>query len=339
MEEMELSEKANELVPVEITVDSLKKNIYEIRGKKVMLDRDLAQIYGYETKNFNRQVKNNKEKFIGDDFMFQLNEEDIDELSRCKNFTLKDGTGRGKNLKYMPYAFTEQGIYMLMTVLKGELATHQSRELVKAFKRMKDFIQTGPMLASSSELLQLSLQTSENTKDISDIKENMITKDDLSKVIESFSLPDKGIEYVIYSNRYFDANIAYTEIYSKAKKKIYVVDNYIGSKTLFLLRNVPSSVDVIIFSDNVGRHLTRTEYNLFNSEYPNVNITFQKTGGKFHDRYIIIDYKCRGEKIYHCGASSKDAGRQISTISQADNKELYYPMISDLLHQPVLVLR
>ncbi len=118
-----------------------------------------------------------------------------------------------------------------------------------------------------------------------------------------------------------------------------MVDNYIGSKTLFLLRNVPSSVDVIIFSDNVGRHLTRTEFNLFNSEYPNVNITFQKTGGKFHDRYIIIDYKCRGEKIYHCGASSKDAGRQISTISQADNKELYYPMISDLLHQPVLVLR
>ena len=168
-----MSEKVNELVPVEITVDSLKKNIYEIRGKKVMLDRDLAQIYGYETKNFNRQVKNNKEKFIGDDFMFQLNEEDIDELSRCKNFTLKDGTGRGKNLKYMPYAFTEQGIYMLMTVLKGELATHQSRELVKAFKRMKDFIQTGPMLASSSELLQLSLQTSENTKDISDIKENI----------------------------------------------------------------------------------------------------------------------------------------------------------------------
>lgn len=233
MEEMELSEKVNELVPVEITVDSLKKNIYEIRGKKVMLDRDLAQIYGYETKNFNRQVKNNKEKFIGDNFMFQLNEEDIDELSRCKNFTLKDGTGRGKNLKYMPYAFTEQGIYMLMTVLKGELATHQSRELVKAFKRMKDFIQTGPVLASSSELLQLSLQTSENTKDISDIKENMITKDDLSKVIESFSLPDKGIEYVIYSNRYFDANIAYTEIYSKAKKKIYVVDNYIGSKLCF----------------------------------------------------------------------------------------------------------
>ena len=133
-----MSEKVNELVPVEITVDSLKKNIYEIRGKKVMLDRDLAQIYGYETKNFNRQVKNNKEKFIGDDFMFQLNEEDIDELSRCKNFTLKDGTGRGNNLKYMPYAFTEQGIYMLMTVLKGELATHQSRELVKEFKRMKD---------------------------------------------------------------------------------------------------------------------------------------------------------------------------------------------------------
>src|SRR3712207_9075907 len=98
---------------------SLVNKIYTIRGEKIMLDFELAEIYGYETKNFNRQGKNNIEKFEGEDFMFQLTNEEIKELLRCKNFTLNRGTGRGSNIKYNPYAFTEQGIYMLMTVSKG----------------------------------------------------------------------------------------------------------------------------------------------------------------------------------------------------------------------------
>ena len=103
-----------------ISTEQMKSLIYEIRGQKVMLDKDLAKIYGYETKNFNRQVKNNIEKFP-DDFMFQLT---YDEALRCNFFTLnKNGNMRGQHIKYLPYAFTEQGIYMLMTVLKGELAT------------------------------------------------------------------------------------------------------------------------------------------------------------------------------------------------------------------------
>lgn len=112
------------LVIDEITLQS---KIYIIRGQKVMLDFELAEIYGYETKNFNRQVKNNLAKFEGDDFMFQLTNEEVEELSRCKKFTLNRGTGRGTNIKYNPYVFTEQGIYMLMTVLRGELAIKQSR--------------------------------------------------------------------------------------------------------------------------------------------------------------------------------------------------------------------
>ena len=106
----------------------LVKKIYIIRGQKVMLDFELAEIYGYETKNFNRQVKNNIEKFEGEDFMFRLTEEEMDDL-RCKIFTSSWGGTR-----YLPYAFTEQGIYMLMTVLKGDLAVRQSRALVRTFK-------------------------------------------------------------------------------------------------------------------------------------------------------------------------------------------------------------
>ena len=167
----------------------------------------------------------------------------------------------------------------------------------------------------------------------------MVTKDDLTKVIQSFSLPDKGIEYVIYAGQTFEADVAYADIYSKAKKKLYIVDNYIGPKTLLMLKSVPANVDIIIFSDNLRNILRLSELQAFQAEYPNVRLSFQRTGGKFHDRYIIVDYKARKEKIYHCGASSKDAGNKITTISKADNKKLYYPMIEELLLQPALRLR
>ena len=123
-----------------INEETIQSKIYVVRGQKVMLDADLAEIYGYETKNFNRQVKNNQQKFEGDDFMFQLTDEEVAQFSRCKNFTLNRGTGRGINVKYNPYVFTEQGIFMLMTVLRGDLATKQSRALIRTFKQMKDYI-------------------------------------------------------------------------------------------------------------------------------------------------------------------------------------------------------
>lgn len=329
--------RSNELVPVEITVESLKAKIYMIRGQRVMLATDLAEIYGYTTKAFNQQVKNNIGKFE-DDFRFQLTWDEVEELSRSKNLTL-NREGRGGNVKYLPWCFTESGVYMLMTVLKGDLAVRQSKALIRTFKAMKDYIQQEPLLVEPSNLTRLSLQVSANTKDISEIKERMVTRDDLAKVIQSFSLPDKGIEYVIYSGQTFEADAAYADIYSKAKKKLYIVDNYIGPKTLLMLKSVPSSVDIIIFSDNLNNILRLSELQAFQSEYPNVKLSFQKTGGKFHDRYIIIDYKCRTEKIYHCGASSKDAGNKITTISKSDNRTLYYPMVDNLLQQPVLRLR
>lgn len=327
----------NELVPMEITVETLKAKIYMIRGQRVMFAADLAEIYGYTTKAFNQQVKNNIEKFE-EDFRFQLTWDEVEELSRSKNLTLNK-EGRGGNIKYLPWCFTESGVYMLMTVLKGDLAVCQSKALIRTFKQMKDYISQDPLLSGPSNIERLSLQISENTRNISEIKETMVTKEDLTKVIQSFSLPDKGIEYVIYAGQTFEADAAYADIYSKAKKKLYIVDNYIGPKTLLMLKSVPANVDIIIFSDNLNSILRLSELQAFQAEYPNVKLTFQRTGGKFHDRYIAIDYKCRTEKIYHCGASSKDAGKKITTISKADNRKLYYPMIEELLQQPALRLR
>ena len=113
-----------------------------------MLDFELAEIYGYETKNFNRQVINNSAKFEGEDFMFRLTKLEFDEILRCKNFTSSWGGSR-----YLPYAFTEQGVYMLMTVLRGELAIKQSRALVRTFKKMKDYILANDMLPANREML------------------------------------------------------------------------------------------------------------------------------------------------------------------------------------------
>ncbi len=124
-----------DIAVIEVTEGYLREKMYEFRGRKVMLDSDLAEIYGYETKNFNRQVKNNSRKFQGDDFMFELTDEETEELSRCKNFTLNQKEGRGTNIKYNPHVFTEQGIYMLMTVLRGDLAIKQSRAWLVHSKR------------------------------------------------------------------------------------------------------------------------------------------------------------------------------------------------------------
>ena len=143
---------------------SLKEKIYIVRGVQVMLDFELADIYGYETRYFNRQVQNNLERFQGDDFMFQLTKEEFDIL-KCKFFTSSWG-GRRK----LPYAFTEQGIYMLMTVLRGELAIKQSRTLIRLFKSMKDYIiENQQLLIAQKDYYALAERVENNSKDIEEL--------------------------------------------------------------------------------------------------------------------------------------------------------------------------
>ena len=180
---MAKNKKKTELAAIEpgfslIDENLLKSRIYTIRGVKVMLDADLAEIYGYSTKAFNQQVKNNIERFA-DDFRFQLSNNEIEELSRCKFCTLNAGLennsfsrskiltlkngSRGSNIKYAPYAFTEQGIYMLMTVLKGDLAIQQSMALIRLFKQLKDYAVSEGLLLNGSGVTPLALQTAQNT--------------------------------------------------------------------------------------------------------------------------------------------------------------------------------
>ncbi len=323
-----MAEENKEIVIVDDK--TIQEKIYFIRGQKVMLDSDLAEIYGYETKMFNRQVKNNIEKFEGEDFMFQLTENEFENL-RCKNFTSSWGGSR-----YLPNAFTEQGIYMLMTVLRGELAIRQSRALIRMFKQMKDFIIENQDFISSKELVQIAVQTNQNTKDIAEIKSQMATKEDLKKVMDNFIDPDTYKHFLLMNGDKIEADVAYTKIYKSAKKSIYVIDNYIGLKTLELLRAAKDNVEIIVFSDNMKNKdmLTKNILNDFRKDYPNINLKMKVAGKKYHDRYIAIDYGTVNEDFYLCGASSKDAGNKISTISKIEesSKDMYHTMFAGMLN-------
>lgn len=336
-----------------VNQDTLANKIYTVRGQKVMLDFELAELYGYETRTFNQQVRNNADKF-DDDFRFQLTKDEW-EILRSKNLISKSETGSGGR-RYLPHAFTEQGIYMLMTVLKGELAVKQSKALIRTFKQMKDYIVDNQDLIGRREFLQLSMQITDNVVEMQNLKRDLmdvedkvvevvdalsdvVRKSDLSDLILDLSNPQVSAGYLVLNGQPIEANLAYRDIYSLAKKSVYVVDNYIGIKTLVLLNDVSPSVEIIIFSDNAGKGLHSLEYQDFCKEYPRANIKFQQTNGAFHDRYIIIDWNTDNQKIYHCGASSKDAGQRITTVSEVVDQVIYKDLINKLLKNPELKLK
>ncbi|HGS8801208.1 TPA: ORF6N domain-containing protein, partial [Streptococcus agalactiae] len=238
--------------------------------------------------------------------------------------------------RYLPNAFTEQGIYMLMTVLRGELAIRQSRALIRTFKQMKDFIIENQDFISSKELVQIAVQTNQNTKDIAEIKSKMATKEDLKKVMDNFIDPDTYKHFLLMNGDKIEADVAYTKIYKSAKKSIYVIDNYIGLKTLELLRAAKDNVEIIVFSDNVKNKdmLTKNILNDFRKDYPNINLKMKIAGKKYHDRYIAIDYETDSEAFYLCGASSKDAGNKISSITKIEesSKDMYHTMFGGMLN-------
>ena len=377
----------------EITIiepEIVKNMVYIIRDQKVMLDFELAELYGYETKNFNQQVKRNIEKF-DETFRFQLSKEEIDnlagsqiatsqkwedektldktDLARCQNVTPRknddeieqndDNLARSKKSASrnidehdsfdlarsqfvtpriwtvgnaggrtsLPYAFTEQGVYMLMTILKGEVATKQSIALIKMFKDMKDYIIGSNNLLTTNEILKLSKQVDSNTEHIKEIETKLET------VMDNFIDPNKYKEFIIKDNQRIEADIFFQETYKTAKKEIIIIDDYIGIKTLNNLKVVDSSVKVIIASDNGARvKLSDTEIEDFIKD-THIDIRLISSKGLFHDRYLIIDYKTDDEVIFDYGASSKDAGNSVATVKQLEFPDRYHEVIDRLFEE------
>lgn len=310
------------LVVPELNEDLIASKIYIIRGQKVMLDFELAEIYGYETKRFNEQVKNNIERF-DEDFRFRLTKEEYDLILRSKKSTAQIWTvGNKGGRTSLPYAFTEQGIYMLMTVLKGDLATKQSKTLIRLFKTMKDYLVENNNMLTQKDYLNLFKLINNNSDRIKELEDEFKL---FSKVINS--------HYLILNGERIEGDIAYQEIYRIANKSIYIIDDYIDIKTLQLLKSVKDDIEIMIFSDNKSR-------NNLNSNFINdtgFNIQFKKNNNKFHDRYIIIDFDTESETIFHCGASSKDAGKRITTITRIEEQNLYKDLIKEIIDNDDLI--
>ncbi|MBR1455276.1 MAG: ORF6N domain-containing protein [Lachnospiraceae bacterium] len=311
-----------------LNTNDLKKKIYVLRNVQVMLDFDLAEIYGYEVRALNQQVKRNIARFP-EDFMFQLTKKDIDfiksQIVILPNKALFSNN-EGGNRK-LPYAFTEQGIYMLATVLKGDIAEKQSIFIMRAFKEMRHFIQQNMQFVTKSEIKQLT--------DTHEERFNKIEKD-IDKINENFLSNINKKNFMILKGQKVEADKAYIEIYKKAKKCIYVIDDYVDIKTLDLLLHKKKYVEVILFTGNYGKNspnpkrtfLTNSEVKDFNKENPTIKI---KNNNECHDRYIIIDYKTKNETVYHCGASSKDAGNKVCTINVLEDINLIHPVVDKLL--------
>lgn len=332
------------------TVEDIESKVYRVRGVQVMLDADLATIYGYSTKRFNEQIKNNLDRFDEEYFMFQLTETEF------KNLRSKFSTSSWGGTRYLPYAFTEQGIYMLMTVLKGELAVKQSKALVRIFKQMKDFVVENQNVIDRRDYLRLSLQTADNARDLLEIRSSLsdlddkvadaitkigecVTKSELSNIMLDFSKPATKVGWLILNGQPVESDIAYQEIYSHAKKTIFIIDNYISLKTLVLFKDVKPSIEITVFSDNTNKGLHKLEFNDFCNEYSSLKIKLKILGGTIHDRYIVTDYGLKTERIYHCGSSSKDGGRKVSTISLVTDNAIYQPLIASIVNNTDLILQ
>lgn len=303
--------------------------IYVIRGQQVMLDSDLAKLYGYEVKNFNRQVQRNLKRFPAD-FMFRLTKIELDYLMKCQNGTAPANFMRGNEggRRTLPYVFTEQGIYMLTAVLKGEVAEKQSIFIIREFKRMRHIL-AETQLFRNEDIQRITNCLAKHEEDITDMKSTMATKSDIAKIMDNFIDDSKIKEKLFLNGRIFDAVEAYIHIFKKAKKSIFVLDNYISIDTLSLLKHKQKAVNVIIFTSIKGNDkINEFEISKFNKQYPTLSLKYTRN---VHDRFIVIDYGAYDECFYVCGASSKDAGQKICTIMQFHNSEIMHCMLDNLL--------
>lgn len=332
VKEMDIQAKENL-----ITTEKVQNLVYTIRGQQVMLDSDLAEIYGYTTKRLNEQVVRNIKRFP-DDFMFQLLQEEVDDLRSQFATANIDSKSRA-----LPRVFTEQGVYMLTTVLKKDLAVQQSIAIMRAFKHMRHYIQKNSQLVTRSEINVISEHLSFLKGHVSSFEKRVDKqiseiKDDLNKLSENFMDENNLKEFIIFKGKKFEADMLYIDLYKRAQKNIMIVDDYVNSKTLQLLSHKKENVAATIFTRNAcnaKQKLTAILVNDFNTEYPTLCL---KPNDEWHDRCIFIDYGTEEEQVFQCGTSSKDAGSKICSIIKIEKTDIYHPVINKMLEQEDLIL-
>ena len=275
----------------------IENMIYEIRGKNVMLDSDLAMLFGYETKQLNRQVLRNINRFP-ENYCFQITDTEYISL-RCQNGTLKNG--RGEHRKYLPYVFTEYGITMLAGILKSELAIKMSLRIVDIFITMKNYINTS--LIEQKYFNELTIKNTEDIKLLQESFDKLNTKE--------------SNNHIFYEGQIYDAYSLLIDILSRAKKEIIIIDNYAGKKLFDIIKNINVKVKIYTENiDNISKEKYEKQYN--NLEIINTNI--------FHDRFIIIDNK----ELYHSGASFKDLGKKCFAITKIEDNSILKELLNKL---------
>ena len=290
MEENKLS------IQNEISNEEIKNLIYTIRGKQVMLDSDVSRLFKYQTKDLNRNVRNNIERFP-EYYCFQLTNEEYKSL-RCKIFTLNEN-GRGQHRKYLPYVFTEYGITMLAGLLKSEVAVNVSIKIVNSFIEMRKFLSANGQVFE--RLTNMEYKLLEHDKKF-DIIFNQLQHEENIK------------QRIFFQGQIYDAYSLIVDIIKKASKKILIIDNYVDDSVLKMLAKKKNNVEVVILTSNKS-NIQNIDIQKFNKEYPILKIA--KTN-KFHDRFIVLD----NEEMYHLGASIKDLGKKCFGINKIEDKEI-----------------
>ena len=273
----------------EIKIENL---IYEIRGMQVMLDSDVATLFGYETKNLNRQVQRNQIRFP-ENYCFRLTEEEYNSL-RCQNATLKNG--RGEHRKYLPYVFTEHGITMLAGILKSDTAAKVGLKIVDAFISMRKFINENKDIFKRLTIAEYKLLEHDEKID---------------KLFDSFNSKVIENQKLFFNGEIYDAYSLIIELIKEAKERIIIIDNYIDKSILDMLVYKKENVSVELLTSS--HYLTKLDISKFNKQYPNLKI---KYSNMFHDRFIIID-----NTLYHIGSSLKDLGKKCFGINKIEDKE------------------
>lgn len=307
-------------------LESIENLIHVIRGKQVMLDRDIARLYGVETKRLNQQVQRNLERFPGD-FMFKLTKDET-ELLRSQFATLDDDSGnlksqiatssddflrsqfatlekidmRGKHAKFLPYAFTENGVAMLSSVLRSQQAININIQVMRAFNAMRHFIASNAQAFQRLEIIErnqlaLNVHLAENDKKFEEV---------FRRLDEGAATPKEAI---FFEGEFFEARVLLEKLIKTATKRVIIIDGYIDAETFDMLDVRAKGVTADIYSDGEHKSL-RDMHNAGKGKQP---VNTHKWSKSSHDRWVIID-----DTLYHCGHSVKDLGKKLSAIMKMD---------------------
>ena len=297
-----VAKSGNQQLSVENKVESL---IRVIRGQQVMLDRDLAELYGVETRRLNEQVKRNIERFP-EDFMFQLTKEEFENWK--SQFATSNSIVMGARKR--PYAFTEQGVAMLSGVLKSSTAVEANIRIMRAFVSMRHFMVNNAAIFQRLETIEF------NQLESNKVQAKILAHQEVQdhRIDEIFRRLDEGMykpkQGIFFDNQIYDAYSFVSELVKSAKQRIILIDNYVDETVLTLLDKRGENVSATIYTQQVSRQF-RLDVDRHNSQYHPIEVdVFRRS----HDRFLCID-----DTVYHVGASIKDLGKKWFAFSKMED--------------------